>query len=212
MSERIEWELVPRVRPDRQDLVEDLAEEILELDAALELAGDHLSEDDEERLLDLHARMANCLLSPCEAAEAPLLRVRTAWQDLAAQTFASLPDHDALDEETFLQLMGQQHDCAMCDGKSKFAGVSGVPCEFDLTPLATILPQDELCDSVQFELAPDEMLRLAAEVEVRKQTRSFSGIDHADARLYLGEMERYLRFWARLGFGVAPAFVEEDEE
>lgn len=212
MSERIEWELVPRVRADRVDEVECIAEEILELDAALELARSDLSEEEERRLLNLHSRMAECLLSPCEAAGTPLLRVRDRWRELAVKSLASIPEQEILDEDRFVHLMGQQHDCSVCDGKSRFAGVSGVPCEFDLTFLPMILPQDDLCESVQFELTPDEMNIFAAEVESRRRTGSYAILELVDAPTYLAEIERYLRFWARLGFGVAPAFVEEAED
>ena len=212
MSERIEWELVPRVRPERMDEVECIAEEVLELDAALEMARGDLGEEEERRLLNLQTRMAECLLSPCEAAETPLLRVRDRWREVAIKSLALLPDQEVLDEDSFIQLMGQQHDCSVCDGKSQFAGVSGVPCEFDLTYLFRILPQDELCESVQFELTADEMVSFAAEVETRRRTGSFAILDEVDAPTYLAEVERYLCFWARLGFGVAPAYVEEEED
>ncbi len=212
MGERIEWELVPRVRPDRQDAVEELAAQILHLDAALELARNQLSEEDEERLLDLHVRMADCLLSPCEAAKTPLLRVRERWRELAASALASLPQSEGLDEESFFSLMGQQHDCSMCDGKSSFPGVSGVPCEFNLTPLARILPQDELWEAAQFELLPEEMVSFASEVETRRRTATFADVGGLDATAYLAEIERYLRFWAHLGFGVAPAYVDEAKD
>jgi hypothetical protein len=210
MHDRIEWELVPRVRPDQQDEVDAIAEEILRLDGALELGRQAFSEQDEERLLSLHARMANCLLPPCEAAETPLLSVRERWPELAAQALATLPDYDGLDRESLLGFMGQQHDCSQCEGRSSFGGISGVLCEFDLTPLATILSQDELWESAQFELTPVEMVNFAADVESRHRSGSFAPLDHLDASSYLSEIIRYLRFWASLGFGVAPAFVEAE--
>jgi hypothetical protein len=212
MSERIEWELVPRVRPDQQDIVEEIANEILRLDGALEFGRSAVGEQDEERLLSLHARMANCLLPPCEAANTPLLNVRDRWQELAADAMATLPDYDGLDRESFLSFMGQQHDCSECEGKSHFGGVSGVLCEFDLTPLACILSQDELWEAAQFELTPVEMVGFAGEVESRRRTGSFVPLDQIDAESYLLEVVRYLRFWSNLGFGVAPVCVEAEQD
>ena len=212
MTERIEWELVPRVRPDQQDAVEEIASEILRLDAALEMGRDSLSERDEEQLIELHARMADCLLSPCEAAETPLLSLRERWQELAANALAALPEFEGLDQESVFSLMGQQHDCSACGGKSGFAGVTGVLCEFDLTPLARILPEDEISESAQFELTPEEMLGFAAELESRRRTGNFARVEQLDSESYLTEIVRYLRFWAGVGFGVAPAFVEAEQD
>ncbi len=209
MSDRLEWELVPRVRPEKQDEVEVLAEEILALDAALEQGGAGLTEEDEMRLVELHNRMAECLLSPCEAAGSPLLSARPDFEEEASSTYEDLPERDRITREQFLQLMGFQHDCAQCDGKSDFPGVSGAPCEFDLTPLQTILADPVILDAVQFELQPEEMRHLAYELELRVHTGDFAESGRVDSREYLLQMVRYLRFWAQQGFGLAPAFVDE---
>jgi hypothetical protein len=210
MAERMEWELVPRVKPEHRDEVSTIAEEILRLDAALDAAPEGLAGVDEERLLELQARMARCLVSPCAEAQTPLLAGREQWRETVAGLFATLPGHEELDQALFANLMGQQHDCALCDGRTAFPGVSGVPCEFDLTPLTLVLPGTESLETVQFELSADEMLRLADELELSFRAGSYLQPPGVDAKLYLSECVRYLRFWARLGFGLAPAWTEDE--
>ena len=208
MPERIEWELVPRVRIDKRREVEALAEEILALDTLLQLAPSRLSVAQQEQLVDFQSRMAGCVTSPCEAAEAPLLGSRPGWDYDARDAFGELGRPPELSIDEFTELIGKQHDCTLCNGAASHPGVSGIPCEFDLTPMAAVVSDERLGEQVQFELEPEEMLMLADDLHHVLVCRTFSDGEETDAVSYLEDAIRYLRFWAGLGFGVAPAYVK----
>jgi len=210
MSERTEWELVPLVREDRRALVEELAEEILSLDAILEVAPERMTEDQQARLIQLQREMAECVVSPCEAADAPLLSTRPDWTSEVRTAFENMPSNDGLCLREFVEMMDVQHDCSRCEGASLFPGVSGIPCEFDLTPLFEILTRDTLLEQVQFEMEPDEMRLLADDLDRRLLCKAFCQLTDFDTESYLSDAVRFLRYWAHLGYGVAPAYVRTE--
>jgi len=203
----MEWELVPRVREESRCVVEQLAAEILSLDALLEVAPSRMTEAQKKRLIELQGKMEECAVSPCEAAGTPRLSTRDGWVDQVRRLFEERGVSGRIPFNDFLSLMGGQHDCTSCRGRSAHPGVSGIPCQFDLTPLAAILGDDPLTDQVQFELEPDEMIALASDINERVICGAFSRATALNAKAYLEDAVRFLLFWSALGFGVAPAFV-----
>lgn len=211
MSERLEWELVPQVREEDKEMVHLLAEEALELDAMMEMAPHTMNQAQRGRLVELQRRMEDCVASPCEASGATLVKDRRDWKTEARASYARFAPSD-VSEEQYLEYTGKQYDCLSCQGASKHAGVSGIPCDFDLTPMLRILAHDEVSEQVQFELRPSEMLTVADALDQVLALTSFAGDPEVDEKAYLKEAARFLRFWAGLGFGVAPAFVEYGDQ
>jgi len=207
MSERMEWELVPLVKEDKRTLVEELAAEVLRLDAMLEMDPRNMSREDQELLVSLQQRMSECVISPCEGAGAPHLSTRDNWREEALEAFAECETGDALSQEEFLLYLGRQHDCSRCEGASANPGVSGLPCDYDLTPMRELLPDDSILEQTQFELEPAEMLRLAEELADRIARQNFATPTDPKAQAYLLDAVRFLRFWSAQGYGVAPAYA-----
>lgn len=207
MSERLEWELVPQVREEDKEMVHLLAEEALELDAMMEMAPHTMSQAQRGRLVELQRLLEDCVASPCEATAAALVKDRQDWKAAARESYARFAPSDVT-EEQFLEYTGTQYDCVSCPGASKYAGVSGIPCDFDLTHMLRILSHDEVSEQVQFELRPSEMLTMADALDQVLALTSFTGDPEVEEPAYLKAAAEFLRFWAGLGFGVAPAFVE----
>lgn len=207
MAERMEWELVPLVREEKRDEVERLGREILDLDARFELAPHEMKPDEMRRLVQLQSGMARCIVTPCEAADAPLVNDRTGWESEVETAFNSLDLAAGLSREDFVRNIGRQRDCARCRGASDFPGVSGSPCEFDLTHLVHLLLDDVLAEQIQFEMQPQEMREFAGAIRDVLSTGAFRRSDLIDTRYYLRAIAEFLEFWAELGYGVAPAFV-----
>lgn len=210
MSERLEWELVPQVRDSEKERVHLLAQEALELDAMVEMAPHTMTAADRNRLVELQRSMEDCVVSPCETAQARLLSQRPGWEEEAGAAHAELAPRDVTFEQ-FLEYTGSQYDCLACPGASEHAGISGVPCDFDLTPMLRILPDDEISEQVQFELSASEMQVLADTLDQVVCMTVFREDPTVDAKAYLKDAARYLRFWADHGFGVAPAYVQDRE-
>ncbi|MBM4353446.1 MAG: hypothetical protein FJ109_06550 [Deltaproteobacteria bacterium] len=211
MRERMEWELVPRVREENRSEVEQLAGEILSLDALLEVAPNRMTETQRKRLIDLQGKMERCAESPCEAAATPRLSTRAGWVEQVRQLFEERGVAGRISFDDFLRLMGGQHDCSSCRGRSAYPGVSGIPCQFDLTPLPSILADGQRADQVHFELEPDEMTALASDLNEKIICGAYLESDGLDSKAYLEDAVRFLLFWSALGFGVAPAFVRTRE-
>jgi len=211
MKERLEWELVPRVKDEMCREVEEIAEEILNIDALVSNEAGGPNAEQQLRLDELKQRMTGCILSPCDAAESPLLSSRPDWLKEAASTWESLPAAAALPLRDFSDLFGRQHDCTRCQGASSFPGASGIPCELDLGPLLAMVSDEQIRDQVNYELSPDEMLALAQDLEALHKGRQYTTPDLVDPDEYLDDVVRFLRFWAGKGFGVAPASAHEDD-
>jgi len=207
MAERLEWELVPLVRAEKRDEVERLGREILDLDAQLEIAPHEMNAEEMKRLVQLQSGMVRCIVTPCEAAGAPLVNDVSGWADEVEQVFDSMDLEHGLTRDEFVRHVGRQRDCSRCRGASQFPGVSGAPCEFDLTHLSCLLLDEGLAEQVQFELQPQEMREYAAAIRRVLSTEAFRRSDLVDSHSYLEGVARFLEFWAELGFGVAPAFV-----
>ena len=210
MKERLEWELVPVVAEDRREEVEYIALEVLDLDAKLEIAPGRMTPREEERLVELQRSMSSCVVSPCKAAGAPLISSRPGWQVEASRAFEELDKADAVNLGDFLSYVGRLHDCSRCDGASRFPGVSGIPCDFDVESVLASLA-DGLRDRLQFEMDQEEMLALANDLE-RLHLEGLSGAGADSAVGVIEDMARFLRYWGGLGFGVAPAFVTAVDE
>lgn len=207
MKDRLEWELVPRVREESIREVEEIAEQILYLDGMI---GPEEREIPDEYLLQLHElkeRLSLCLLSPCEAAGAPLLSSRPGWRKEAAAAWKSLPEFAAMPLSQFTKIFAQQHDCTRCPGASAFPGSSGIPCKVDLEPLLAIVSNPEIIEQVQYELAPHEMRSLADELERYAASRRYNDVKDVDPAKYLTDLAHFLRFWADQKFGVSPTFL-----
>jgi hypothetical protein len=207
MAERMEWELVPLVREEKRDEVERLGREILDLDARFEIAPHEMNPDEMKRLVQLQSGMARCIITPCEAAEAPFVNDRTGWERDVEGAFDSLELAHGLTRDDFVRHIGRQRDCGRCRGASDFPGVSGSPCEFDLTHLGNLLLDEALAEKVQFEMQPPEMREFAEAIMAVLAAGAFRRSDLIDTRQYLRAMAEFLEFWAELGYGVAPAFV-----
>ncbi len=205
--ERTEWELVPLVQQEREELARSLSEELLNLDMLLDADPDALQPCQRERILELHRRINHCVISPCEASGAPALSARPGFVEEAREAFLEFEPNGTLPLEDFLSLVGDERDCSKCPGATDYPGVSGVRCDLDTTPLMAWLTGSGLEDMLDFELVPEEMEILAEEVESR--------MDHTKVRYtssvsphYLRQVVRYLRYWSGLGFGVVPAVAD----
>ncbi len=211
MTEKLEWELVPRVKESEREAVEGLAEEALRLDAMMEVAPHRLTRADQDRLVELQRNMEECVVLPCEAAEAPQVGSRPDWGDEVKTLYEELEDNGGLTLQQFREHVETNHDCTRCPGAFSFPGVSGMPCDFELAPLLGVLVDDDLKEQVQFELAPSEMTELAEALELQLRMGSFLELEDRDTKAYLADAIGYLRFWSEAGFGVAPAFVNVEE-
>jgi len=211
MADRLEWQLVPLVKESQREVVEALAEEALKLDAVMEVAPQRMRPVDQDRLLDLQRRMDACVESPCEAAEAPPMASRPTWNQDAHGALTGIEGVAALPLDAFLSRLGNQPDCARCPGACRYPGVSGMPCDFDLSPLSLVLTDKDLLDHVQFELSPPEMEALAARLDAYRIDGWYSRPQDVDPEEYLADASRFLRFWSKKGFGVAPAYATAED-
>lgn len=206
--ERLEWELIPLVRDEDRDLIHDLAIEVLALDFALASRQEGLSRPQQDQLLTLQSRMGNCVQTPCEAAGAPYLCDRISFLEDASEAYHELGPEPGLSFEEFVHMARTQRDCAGCPGACAYPGVTGVPCDFDLTPILSIVPDLSIRKCLSFELIPEDMYDLAERLENRVTRRGYQPHPEVNSLEYLEHVIRFLRFWARKGFGVAPAYTD----
>ena len=208
MANRLEWELVPRVREDKRDEVEHIALEIMRLDALMQMGRDALTDEEKTLLLSLQRQIGDCMEKPCQATSAPLLTARPRWRELVRDIYQGLDQKHLLSLDDFLESMGAEYDCSACSWRTDYPGISGIPCEFSLEPLLLSLPDSEICETIQFELLPREMVELASELSLVRQAGGYAAVADINVDDYLDQAVAYLRFWADLGFGVMPVILD----
>jgi hypothetical protein len=208
MANHLEWELVPQVREDKRDEVEYIALEIMRLDALMQLGRDTLTAQERTHLLSLQKKLSDCMENPCQAAAAPLLTARPCWQEIVTEIYQGLDQKHLLPLDEFQESMGTEYDCSACSWRTDYPGISGIPCEFSLEPLLLALVDCEICETVQFELQPREMVELASELSLVRRAGSYSCVPDVDLDDYFEQTVAYLRFWADLGFGVMPVVLD----
>src|SRR5690606_34288272 len=84
------------------------------------------------------------------------------------------------------------------------------PCEISVGPLLAVLEGEALLATLTRPMGPDDMRALAGSLEQTLDAGRFKTLAEVDVADLLHKCIDYLRFWAKLGFGVRPELVDDE--
>ena len=204
---RIEWRLLHPIRDGCRDRVEALTAELGELDGTRPV----LAVPDPGLVDHLTTELARLTVSPCEAAGAPILEDSPDWERrLLVEFHEDDQSTDAIDFDDYVTQRRGDPDCERCPYSTPYTLFPLNPCEFAAGALLDVLDDESVLDRVVEEMEPPEMIGLATELEVVRDEGRFLAAESVDSHDYLSKAALFLRFWAGLGFSVAPFGPDED--
>lgn len=199
---RIDWMLIRPPRPDKK-VAKRLDELEGRIDARIHEATQRvLSESEVDALCDLEDRFDGATIAACEAAHAPRYEEAPDGENRLVDEYAMTETDLELDE--YLETRRREFDCERCPHASSYSLYPMDPCEITAGALLEILVDDPLKRAIRRPMGPDDMRRLADELELRRTEGRFQALTELDAGDYLDKCVAFLRLWARLGFGVRP--------
>ena len=210
---RLDWTLIRPARPDIGAKKKKLPAQIDELENAIEARVHEasrrlLSEEEVDTLVDLEERLDNLTIASCEAAHAPRVGDDADWESRIVDEFSDADTDLELDE--YLEMRRQDFDCDRCPHAARFSLYPQDPCEISVGPLLQALDTDALIEAVAAPMGPDDMRTLADDLERVLDNGRFKSLAELDVAALLSEAVRFLRFWAKLGFGIRPELADED--
>jgi hypothetical protein len=217
---RLDWTLIRPARPDKkkagrqQPRLQNLRDLIDELESAIETRVHEatrrlLSEEEVDQLADLEERLEDLTIASCEAARAPRVEDDPDWENRLVDEYADADTDLELDE--FLEMRKRDFDCERCPHAAVYSLYPQDPCEMSVGPLLHVLGSEALVAALRRPMGPEDMRALADELERVLDTGSFKTLAEVDAADLLQKSIDYLRFWARLGFGIRPELVDEED-
>jgi len=201
---RIDWQLIRPARPGKKHArVLDEVEPLIEAqvyDATQRVFG----ERELDQLRALEDRHDNATIASCEAAHAPRVEDDPDWETRIVDEFSETDTELELDE--YLDLRRREFDCDRCPHASPFSLFPQDPCEISVGPLLVALDV-RITTRLSEPMGPDDMIALADDLDRARGGEHIvvPGIDVADL---MAKASKFLRFWARLGFGVRPEVVD----
>lgn len=209
---RLDWTLIRPARPtptaQRQP-----RRHIDELEAAIESRVHEatrrvLSESEVDALAELEERLEDLTIATCDAARAPRVGDDPDWETRIVDEYGDADTDLELDD--YLEMRRQEHDCDRCPHAALYSLYPQDPCETSVGPLLQALAGTPLAQAIRRPMGPDDMRTLADELERALEQGRFSHLAEVDVADMLTRSIAYLRFWARLGFGVRPELAEDE--
>lgn len=204
---RIDWQLIRPARPGRKHArILDEVEPAIETkvhDATLRV----LDAREVGALCDLEDRQDNATIASCEAARAPRVGDDPDWEVRVVDEFAE-SDSD-MELEEYLEMRKREFDCDRCPHASMWSLHPQDPCEISVGPVDAALSDDELRARLVRAMGPDDMTALATALEAALDKGDVDPLPELDTTAAVRGAAKFLRFWARLGFGVRPEVVSE---
>ncbi|MFT7579396.1 MAG: hypothetical protein ACI9MR_001060 [Myxococcota bacterium] len=200
---RIDWQLVPPVKPgeDAAPLLLEMAE--LERSASVEL----LTDTQMDRLVTLENLYDTVTISTCAAVGAPRVDDDPDWETRAIDEYA---DSDVeIELEEFLALRRSEPDCENCPYAQPYSLFPMDPCEFSAGPLLAVVLDPSLHALATATMAVPQMLALADGLQRVIDKEAWQPIAELDALDYLKKTVFFLRFWARHDFGLEPVAIDQ---
>jgi hypothetical protein len=206
---RIEWRLLHPIREGARETVEALSAELSDLEAYQ--APGHPT--NEARIQQLADEVAALTIPPCEAVGAPRVGDSAdCEQRLVVEFHEDDLIEEALDFSEYAALRKQDYDCERCPYGTPYTRYPLSPCEFAAGAFLDLVEDDDLLDRILAEMEPPEMEDLASTLEALRRSGNLPSVEGVDSADYFAKAALFLRFWARLGFSVAPWLAEHDEE
>lgn len=208
---RLDWSLIRPARPAKKG--QRPQRQIDEIEAVIdgrvhEAARRVLSEEEVDALADLEERLEDLTVAACEAARAPRVGDDPDWENRLVDEFDEADTDLELDD--FLEVRRQEFDCERCPHAAMYSLYPLDPCEMSVGPLLQALSGGPLAHAIRRPMGPDDMRKLADELERALEEGRYGHLAEVDVSDLLNKSVGYLRFWARLGFGVRPELVEDD--
>lgn len=206
---RLDWQLLRPARPGRKharvlDEVEPLIEAKVH-EATLRV----LDAAEVAALCDLEDREENATIAACEAAQAPRVGDDPDWESRVVDEYGDA-DTD-LELEEFLELRKREFDCDRCPHASPWSLHPQDPCEISVGPIDAALHDEDLRARLRRAMGPDDMTALADALDKALGDGGLDPIPELDVAALVAAATKFLRFWARLGFGLRPEVASELE-
>lgn len=212
---RLDWTLIRPPRPSRKNLpVKRQQRRIEELESAIEARVHEatqrlLSEEEVDQLADLEERLEDLTIASCEAARAPRVGDGPDWENRLVDEYADADTDLELDD--YIEMRKQDFDCERCPHAAAYSLYPQDPCEISVGPLLSVLDGDALIRAIVRPMGPDDMRSVATELERALDAGHFKTLAEVDAADLIHKSIDFLRFWARLGFGIRPELVDDEE-
>ncbi|MFO0751275.1 MAG: hypothetical protein U1F43_37245 [Myxococcota bacterium] len=206
---RLDWQLIRPARPGKKHArILDEVEPAIE--AKVHEATQRVLEAREvAELCDLEDRQDNATIASCEAAHAPRVGDDPDWETRVVDEYADADTEMELEE--YLEMRRREFDCDRCPHASPWSLHPQDPCEISVGVLDAALHDDDLRARLRRAMGPDDMTALATDLETAQSKNELEALPEVDVAAALQGATRFLRFWARLGFGVRPELVSELE-
>lgn len=211
---RLDWTLIRPPRPSRKNIpLKKQQRRIEELESAIETRVHEatkrlLSEAEVDQLADLEERLEDLTIASCEAARAPRVGDDPDWENRLVDEFGDA-DTD-LDLDDYLEQRRNDFDCERCPHAAFYSLYPQDPCEISVGPLLQVIDNDRLARAITRPMGPDDMRTIAIDLERALESGHFKTLAEVDAADLLHKSIDYLRFWARLGFGIRPELVDDE--
>jgi hypothetical protein len=199
MMRRIDWLLVPPVRPD-----DDEGSQIqTTLGRLLERANrEGIDADEIEEIGAMSTLYEQHTVSTCEAVGAPVVEDDPDWESRILDEFAET-DLDE-DLEVYLESRRKHPDCERCPYASPYSLYPMDPCEFGAGALDDLLTDEALREAIQTPSDPAAMVALAARLRDAIDGGRHSTSEVVHVRDYIEKAIFFLRFWSERGFSIFP--------
>lgn len=211
---RLDWTLIRPPRPSRKNVpIKRQQRRIEDLEAAIdarvhEASHRLLSEDEVAALAELEDKLDDITVASCEAAHAPRVGDDPDWENRLVDEYADADTDAELDD--YLEMRRQDFDCERCPHASPYSLYPQDPCEISVGPLLAVLEGEALLATLTRPMGPDDMRTLAGSLEQTLDAGRFKTLAEVDVADLLHKCIDYLRFWAKLGFGVRPELVDDE--
>ncbi len=211
---RLDWTLIRPPRPSRKNVpIKRQQRRIEDLEAAIdarvhEASHRLLSEDEVAALAELEDKLDDITVASCEAAHAPRVGDDPDWENRLVDEYAEADTDAELDD--YLEMRRQDFDCERCPHASPYSLYPQDPCEISVGPLLAVLEGEALLATLTRPMGPDDMRTLAGSLEQTLDAGRFKTLAEVDVADLLHKCIDYLRFWAKLGFGVRPELVDDE--
>jgi len=204
---RLDWELIPPPASGRE--AEQLkARQTFEACYALAL-GSPGDVDVAAALAESERVLEEASAFKCDVVEAPRVEDDPDWESRVIDEYGE--SDVVLELEEYLDERRIEPDCESCPYANRYSIYPMDPCEFSPGGLLHALEaHTELCDRLQENMSPDQMLSAAASVAQVLEQATFADLEVVDTRDYLDQAVQFLRFWARHGFSVRATDLDAD--
>jgi hypothetical protein len=113
--------------------------------------------------------------------------------------------------EEYLEVRRREFDCDRCPHAAIYSLYPQDPCEISVGPLLEALADERLSRLLTHEMGPDDMRELADALEGARTAGGVSPVAGLDSADMLEKAITYLRFWAKLGFGIRPELIDDED-